>query len=343
VRHLSPRWRKIGRIVISRVLFYGGIGFGAWWWMLEMPGSNLEGRLPPLTGGKAQLATQLHRDVDVLAVEIGDRNVPFHAEHLDAAAKFLEDSFGAAGHAVQVKSFLAGGSICRNIEVEIRGSTRPDEIVVVGAHYDSSDGSPGADDNASGVAVLLALARNFSSTSPYRTLRLVAFANEEPPWFWQPEMGSLVYAKESRLKHENVVAMLSLESVGYFTDAPRSQNYPAALGLLYPSTGNFVAFVGNLGSRSLVHRALRSFRGAQELPSIGAALPNAIPGVGWSDQWSFWQQGYPAIEITDTAPHRNPNYHAATDTPATLDYARMARFTTGMSKVIRDLTDSGGK
>ena len=224
--------------------------------------------------------------------------------------------------------------------MQIRGSARPDEIVLVGAHYDSSDGSPGADDNASGVAVLLALARNLSSTRPRRTLRFVGFANEEPPWFWQPEMGSLVDAKEARLHNENIIAMLSLESVGYFTDAPRSQTYPAALGLLYPSTGNFVAFVGNLASRSLVHRALRSFRGANELPSVGAALPSAIPGVGWSDQWSFWQQGYPAIEITDTAPHRNPSYHTAADTPERLDYGRMARFATGMRNVILDLTDT---
>src|SRR5262249_6861138 len=149
---------------------------------------------------------------------------------------------------------------CRNLEAEIHGTTHAEEIVVVGAHYDSALDSPGADDNASGVAAILALARSFGRSQPARTLRFVAFANEEPPHFWTDDMGSLVYAKRSQRLQERLVAMLSVESVGFYTTAPASQRYPAGLGLLYPSTGDFVAFVGNMRSRPLVHEALRTFR-----------------------------------------------------------------------------------
>jgi hypothetical protein len=146
------------------------------------------------------------------------------------------------------------------VEAELRGSARPEEIEVIGAHYDTVPGSPGADDNASGVAAVLALARRFAHAPSGGTIRFLAFANEEPPWFWQAEMGSLVYAKECRARGDGIVAMLSLESVGFYSDAPRSQAYPAGLGLLYPAAGDFVAFIGNVSSRSLLRRAIAAFR-----------------------------------------------------------------------------------
>jgi Zn-dependent M28 family amino/carboxypeptidase len=336
----SPRWRKIARIVLSRILFYGGILIAAWWWMLRMPGSSAPGSLPPLSDGEASLASRLHRDVQALAVEIGERNIPDNPEHLDAAADYIERELQAAGYTARSQPFRAAGNACRNIEAELRGTALPDEIVVVGAHYDTVPGSPGADDNASGVAALLALARGLAHSPGSRTLRFLAFANEEPPWFWRPEMGSLVYAKQCRARHDRIVAMLSLESVGFYSDTPRSQTYPAWLGLLYSSTGNFVAFIGNVSSRPLVHRAITAFRATSALPSIGAAAPNSIPGVGWSDHWSFWQAGYPGIEVTDTALYRNPYYHTSADTPDRLDYPRMARLSVAMQKVVRALTDS---
>src|SRR5262249_44736418 len=154
-----------------------------------------------------------------------------------------------------------GGIRARNIEAECPGTGRLGEVIIVGAHYDSVLGSPGADDNASCVAVILALARKFKGTQSPRTLRFVAFTNEEPPYFWSADMGSVVYAKESRKRGEKIVAMLSIESVGFYSNALASQNYPAGLGHLYRPTGDFVAFVGNLQSRSLVHEALATFRG----------------------------------------------------------------------------------
>jgi hypothetical protein len=272
---------------MSRILFYGTILLGAWWWMLRMPGRSAEGPLPPLSEGESRLASQVRRDVQALAADIGERNIPDNSQHLDAAADYIERAFRAAGYVAQSKPYRIGVHICRNIEAELRGGARPDEIVVVGAHYDTVPGSPGADDNASGIAAVLALARTFARSPTRRTLRFLAFANEEPPWFWQAEMGSLVYAKECRARHDRIVAMLSLESVGFYSDAPRSQTYPVGLGILYPATGNFVAFIGNVTSRPLVHRAIAAFRATNALPTIGAGAPNAIPGVGWSDHWAL--------------------------------------------------------
>jgi Zn-dependent M28 family amino/carboxypeptidase len=287
-----------------------------------------------MTGAEVELAQRLRGDVGILAGTIGERNVLYKPKQLDQAAAFIEASLSGAGYAVREQSYRATGTPCRNLEAAIRGTSRPEEIVVVGAHYDTATGSPGADDNASGVAATLALARHFAGSHLARTLRFVAFVNEEPPYFWKAEMGSLVYAKECRRRGERIVAMLSMESVGYYT---ASQHYPLPLRGLFPSTGDFVAFVGNLGSGALVRQTVGAFRRTKALPSEGAALPNAIPGVGWSDHWSFWQQGYTALEVTDTAPFRNPFYHTPGDTPDKLDYDRLARLTTAMDAVVADL------
>jgi len=327
-------WRKVGHSIGTRVLFYGGLLFVAWWWMLRMPGRSFDGPLHPLTAAESELASRLSTDVHSLAGSIGERNVDGQPAQLAAAASFIERSFQESGYTVRSQAYSVGSVTCRNLEAELRGTSRPADITVIGAHYDTVWGSPGADDNASGVAVMLALARTFAARPQARTLRFVAFANEEPPYFWKARMGSLVYARECRARGDRVSAMLSLESVGVFSDAPRSQRYPAGLGWFFPSTGNFVAMVGNLTSRALVRDALGAFRSTHSLPSIGAALPNSIPGVGWSDHWSFWQAGYHAIEITDTAPYRNPFYHTSDDIPDPLDYPRMARFTAAMCRVV---------
>ena len=153
-------------------------------------------------------------------------------------------------------------------------------------------------------------------------------------------MGSLVYAQRSKQRNEKIVSMISIETVGYYSNEPRSQRYPSMLGFFFPSVGNFVAFVGNFYSRPLVHEALKSFRTATSLPTEGATLPASTPGVGWSDHWSFWRQGYPGIEITDTALYRNPYYHTAMDTPGKLDYDNLARFTSGMRAVVAQFSQT---
>ncbi|HEX8408596.1 MAG TPA: M28 family peptidase [Thermoanaerobaculia bacterium] len=278
------------------------------------------------------LAAELRRDVIALCAN-GSRNM-FETEQLDAAAKYVEQSLGR----VERQTFVLEEIQVANLIHEIRGTTRPNEIVVIGAHYDSVETTPGADDNASGTAGLLALARHFANAKPARTLRFVAFVNEEPPHFQTQAMGSWRYAKRCRERKENVVAMLSLEMLGYYRDERGSQQYPPPLAALYPDTANFIAFAGNIKSRALVKQTVAAFRARTKFPAEAAVLPELIPQAGWSDQWSFWQFGYPALMVTDTALFRNPHYHGPSDKPDTLDYERMAMVVEGLIGVVEELT-----
>ena len=286
---------------------------------------------PAVSAAHRTLAAELRRDVVALCAN-GSRNM-FETEYLDAAARYVEQSLGR----VERQTFVVEEIEVANLIHEIRGTTRPEEIVVIGAHYDSVEGTPGADDNASGVAGLLALARHFRDAKPARTLRFVAFVNEEPPHFQTQTMGSWRYAQRCRARNENVVAMLSLEMLGFYRDERRSQHYPPPLAALYPDTANFIAFAGNLKSRALVSRSVAAFRSRTTFPAESAVLPEMIRESGWSDQWSFWQFGYPALMVTDTALFRNPHYHAASDTPDTLDYERMAMVVEGLTGVVEEL------
>jgi len=305
-----------------------------WWFGVRMPGKNISSAAP-LSPDDIDLRAELKSDVQMLAGKIAERNM-LHYAQLNAAADFIEDSFSRAGLHPRRDSYDVRGQACHNIEAEIPG-TRPD-IVLIGAHYDSVLGSPGANDNGSGVAALLALARRFAGKPAQQTLRFVAFVNEEPPYFLSGQMGSFVYAGRCKARGDRISAMISLETIGYFSDAPQSQTYPApGLGVFYPTVGNFIGFVGNVHSRALLRRSIALFRKHAKIPSEGAALPSFVPGVSWSDQWAFWQHRYPGIMITDTAPFRYPHYHSATDTPDKLDYDRFALVVSGMQKVIQEL------
>jgi hypothetical protein len=305
-----------------------------WWIGVKMPGANVS-KAAALTAAEQQLRGELKADVQRLAGEIGERNV-VRWPQLEAAADFIETSFAGAGLTTKRDSYEVEGRICRNLEVELPGSNP--EIVLIGAHYDSVFGSPGANDNGSGVAAMLALARRLAGKPHRSTIRFVAFVNEEPPFFQTPKMGSMVYAQACQTRGDRIRAMISLETIGCFSDTPGSQRYPSVgLGIFYPRVGNFIGFVGNVQSRALLRQVLARFRAEKKLPSQGAALPAFIPGVGWSDQWAFWQHGYPGIMVTDTAPFRYPYYHSPDDTPDKLDYDRFALVVSGLEKVIAGL------
>ena len=305
-----------------------------WWFAMRMPGKNIS-KAAPLSPDEIILREELRSDVQKLGGEIGERNMWRYAQ-LNAAADFIEDSFSRAGLRPGRDTYEMRGQACHNIEAEIAGARR--EILLIGAHYDSVFGSPGANDNGSGVAATLALARRFAGKKTEHTLRFVAFVNEEPPYFLSDEMGSFVYARRCKERGDKIAAMISLETIGYFSDAPDSQVYPSrVLGAFYPKVGNFIGFVSNIHSRTLLRRAIALFRKHAKIPSEGAALPAFIPGVSWSDQWSFWRNGYPGLMVTDTAPFRYPYYHSANDTPDKLDYDRFALVVSGMEKVIDGL------
>jgi Zn-dependent M28 family amino/carboxypeptidase len=259
------------------------------------------------------LADALRGHVEALAR--GERN-----RDLETPARYIERSLGET----RAHWFASGGREVRNIE-----SGAGD--IVVGAHYDTVPGSPGADDNASGVAVLIELARMVTG------VRFVAFANEELPYSHTPEMGSFAYARE---RGRGVRAMFSLEMLGYYRDEPGSQRYPAPLNLLYPDRGNFIAFVADLGCFSLVRKSTSLFRQKTDFPSEWLAAPSAIPGITSSDHWSFRKHGTPAVMVTDTAYYRYPHYHLPSDTPEKLDYERMARVTMGLAAMLKDLHES---
>ena len=310
------------------------IGGFVWFFGIRMPGRNIP-NAATLNESELALRAELMGDVKTLAGDIGERNMNRYPQ-LIAAADFIDSSLVKGGLTPRRDSYELRGRALHNIEAEIRG-TRP-EILVIGAHYDSVSGSPGANDNASGVAALLALARRFAGKPIGQTLRFVAFVNEEPPYFQTDEMGSLVYAKRCKERGDRIAGMISLETIGYFSDALGSQKYPSpGLGLFYPTKGNFIGFAADFHSRSLLRETVSAFRKSEKLPCEGASMPASLPGIGWSDHWSFWQCGYPAIMVTDTAPFRYPHYHEPTDTPDKLDYDRFALVVSGMEKTIEDL------
>jgi hypothetical protein len=341
----TPRRRRRFRIVSRGALIrlailacvLGVCCVGVHFMLLRMPGRSYAGELPPLTEPQMELRDRLRTHVVALAGAFGPRNVSFPNALRDSAA-YIERGFTAMSYDVERQSFPAYGEECSNLIVEIPGTKRPDEIVIIGAHYDSCGISPGANDNASAVAGVLELARMFADASPERTLRFVAFVNEEPPFFWTELMGSRVHARRCKQRGEDVRAMVCLEMIGCYSDEPGSQHYPIpGLGLVYPKTGDFIAFVGNVASRRLVRDTIRTFRDNAAFPSEGGSLPGWIPGIGLSDHSSFWKMGYPAIMITDTAMYRYAQYHTADDTPDRLDYDRMARVVDGLQPVVRSL------
>lgn len=319
---------------------------------------------PPRDGAErapdAATEQRLQAHVRMLAGELAPRcgATPQTHEKLETAARYLQSNLelllrGVSDRSMVVQRYEEGARLYSNVAFEftVEGAQ---EIVVVGAHYDSFCGAgepytPGADDNASGTAMLLELARRFderrrAAATPWsRALRFVAFTNEEPPYFQTGSMGSLVYAHQAQRRGDRIAAMLSLETLGYYSDEPGSQTYPAGIErfLDLPQRGDFLAFVGNLDSRALMVEAVDAFRRGTTLPAEGLAAP-FIPQIGWSDNWSFWQVGFPAVMVTDTAPQRNPNYHLASDTADTLDYRRMAMAADGLTEVVATLVGDAG-
>jgi Zn-dependent M28 family amino/carboxypeptidase len=287
-----------------------------------------------------QLAQRLRLHVDRLAGLIGPRHLGKPLA-LEAAATYIEREFQSFGDTVDRQWFEAQDQRTCNLIVERRGRKRPDQIVVLGAHYDTVSTTPGADDNASAAAVLIEAARLLRGTTFRRTLRFVAFTCEEPPHFNIGTMGSQVYARACRERNENVIGMLCLEMVGYYTTAAGSQSLPPAIPRkvrwLFPQQGDFLAAVGNLRSWRLAWAFRRGFKRAVRFPLFSFVFPEAVREIRLSDNSSFWDQGYRALMLTDTSFLRNPHYHQPTDTPETLDYDRMAQVTLGVVGALRRL------
>jgi hypothetical protein len=326
-----------------------------------IPGKSYRGPLEPLSDVETELAQGLKKHVQVLAGDIGCRNLQSNPWNLERAAQYIEDSLKLLEYEATTQKFdvdlnnywfpgIASGANhpqavvqTRNIIAELPAATGGGkQIIVLGAHYDSVDDCPAANDNGSGVAALLELARLFKGKELSTTIRFVAFSNEEAPYFNTAGMGSLRYAGACRAANDKIVGMISLETMGYFSDEPDSQQFPLeALKLIFPSTGNFIAFVSNLKSFGFLKQIAGTFRSLAKFPSEAAALPEQLRGVALSDHMSFWKLGYPALMITDTAPFRYPQYHHAEDTVDKIDYDRLARVVFALSQSLEQL--SAGK
>jgi hypothetical protein len=318
-------------IFVAAILVLTGLAY-----LTRMPGKSNRGLVHELTDAEVQLRERLRSHIEMLAGEIGGRSAGQYA-NLRKAAEYIGTELASFGYKTRWQTYQLNGLEFENFEAELRGSARPDENVIVGAHYDTAGGLPGANDNATGVAATLELAREYARRPQKLTIRWLFFVNEEPPYFQTPGMGSYVYAKECHDQRRRITAMLSLETIGYYSDKPGSQTYPTGFHPGLPNRGDFLGFVANVPSAPLLRRVVKIFRLHTSLPAEGAAAPAQIPGVGWSDHWAFWQFGYPAVMATDTAPYRYPYYHTSEDTPDKINYAQLARALTGISAIVGDL------
>jgi hypothetical protein len=341
MRQFLKRSLSIAGTIMLPVLGLAALAGGGMNYMFAMPGTSYRGPLPELTAEEQKLAARLRQHVTAIAGE--EHNVA-HYRQLEQTARYIEKALAGYGYAIKRQEFAGEAGPVRNLEVSIpdaKGNSRPSKVVVVGAHYDSATGSPGANDNASGTAAVIELAgllKNARLADGYE-LKLVLYVNEELPYFKSRQMGSWVHAQDLHARGQQVAGMLSLETMGYYSDVKGSQHYPSALSSVYPDRGNFIGFVGDLGSRALVHRVITSFRRHASFPSEGIAAPAAIPGIDWSDHWAYREFGYPALMVTDTAPYRYPYYHSAQDTPDKVDFAKLSRVVKGVEQVIRELVN----
>jgi Zn-dependent M28 family amino/carboxypeptidase len=281
-------------------------------------------------------AERLRAHVQKLAGEIGERHV-FRRRALDAAADYIEGEWRAQGYEVHRQALTGAGVPCANLEISRTGRLRPDQVLLIGAHYDTVRNCPGANDNGSGVAALIEMARWSAGLDPGRTLRFVAFTNEERPFFATAEQGSMAYAAAARRRGDDIRLMVSLETMGYYSETPGSQGYPPLFRFFHPDRGNFLGLVSDLRSRSAMRTLASAFRAHADFPLETTAALRGVPGVTWSDHRSFWRQGYPAIMATDTAFYRYRHYHRHDDTPDKLTYRPFARATEGLARAFAAL------
>lgn len=247
-----------------------------------------------------------------------------HVEVLDSVAGYIHRQMALYADTTYYQEYKAGDKVYRNVVARFKGGK--EKVVVIGAHYDVCENQDGADDNASGVAGLLELARLLKNSKNEYTTELVAYSLEEPPFFRSEQMGSYVHAKSLRDKNAEVYGMISLEMIGYFSDAKRSQSYPLGiLSLFYGNRGNYITLVKKYGAGKFVRMFWRNFKHADIIKTKKFAGPRALPGIDFSDHLNYWEFGYSALMITDTAFYRNKNYHESTDTMGTLDINRMGK------------------
>ena len=301
---------------------------------------NNESVLKDRSMPKDIIEVNLRKSVLRLSDDIGSRGYN-QKDALSKSIEYIASEFKRYGYDLHSQTYTVNKREYQNIWAEKWGTGSPERIVVVGAHYDTVTGTPGADDNASGIAGLLELARLLTNEQMDKTVQFVAFTLEEPPFFRSRSMGSYVYAKGLKERREKIEGMICLESIGYFLDDPGSQMFPLPfLRFFYPGKGNFITFVSDLGSKGFLKNLIVPFMHAADLKAESFSAPSFVPGVDLSDHRSFWKHGFKALMVTDTALYRNPNYHGPGDLAETLDYSRMAEVVMGLRMTVMELAGS---
>jgi hypothetical protein len=288
---------------------------------------------------EGEMMENLKRHIQVLSQDIGERNF-WQYQNLERAADYIKGEFRKYGYEPREQIYHLEGKPYRNIIATKKGEIQSDKIIIICAHYDSVVGSPGADDNASGIAGLLELARRLAQENTKKTIKFITMVNEEPPFFMSKDMGSFQYARQVRKKGDNIEAVLCLESLGYYQDKKGSQHYPLGFSFSYPDKGNFIAVVSNFNSRGLLKRIVKEFRQATDFPLeylVGFSF--LAQAIGFSDHWSFWRFGFKAVMITDTAFYRTPYYHTQEDTLDKLDFNSLSLVIEGLHGVLLKLSE----
>lgn len=292
-----------------------------------------------LTAEQNLIKTRVERHVVQLAHTIGQHNFR-HYDKLVHAANYIEQAFSELGYKPARQYFDNKGQNFCNIEAEKVGAVHPEKIIIVGAHYDSSNGNVSANDNGRGVAATLELARLLAPFETVCTIRFVAFANEEPLFVKANHMGNYKPAERSQMRKENIVGMLSLETIGHYPEIPSSQKLAHILPkAICPHTNNFIAFIGNVASRIFLEKLQYAFTKALNFSSQAQATPNCLWEINSSDRWSFGQYNYPAVMVTDTAPFNYPPYHKSKDTYDKVDDSRVAVLINGLAEALKLLAE----
>ena len=324
---------KSGISIIASVLAISITSIFVVWIVVAQPTS-----LKNTPSNKKIDAGKLEKHVRVLSEQYHPRDYK-HVENLDKCAAYILEHFRIAGATKTfIQTFDIYGKTYKNVIARFGSDKR--ERIIVGAHYDSFTDTPGADDNASGVAGLIELAYLLGKTRVQGYIELVAYALEEPPFYATNQMGSAYYAESLAKENIDVKLMISLEMIGYFSDKKKSQLYPMPLlSLLYPGTGNYIGLVSNLENREITKWLKSSMKGTTDLPVYSINAPSLVVGVDYSDHRNFWNKGYKAVMVTDTSFYRNASYHKESDTAEHLDYNRMGKVVVGIYEALVKISD----
>jgi hypothetical protein len=324
------RNRKILLVTTALAVLAAGAAAGYAWYRLTQPFVTASETAAP--AGQTASAARLKQLVRKLSTDFADRTFD-NETRLEGAAVYLESQLAGLGLKAESQRFTAEGRPYRNLVVKL-GPDTP-EVMVVGAHYDVAGEQPGADDNASGVAGLVELARLLKGQSFRQRVELVVYTNEEPPFFRSPYMGSAIHARSLTESGKRASLMLSLECIGYFSDEPGSQDHPVRLlNAIYPTTGNFISLVGFYQDGEVARQVKAAMKSASDLPVYSINAPGFVVGVDFSDHLNYWNEGYVGMMVTDTAFYRNKAYHTPQDTADRLDYRRMAKVVDGVWAVV---------